>query len=156
MINFAAPARNLLPTFLVDGQTTTDRLLRLHQLCREHEITLPFILKPDVGQRGSGVKLIRSMLTALEYLQTVDAPVQRYVPGPQTRRVFSITASRMNRVDTFSRSQRKIFPTITGDGIRSVEELIGAMNAERDGVRTHFGDLHLAEVMFWRRTRFRP
>ena len=40
--------------------------------------------------------------------------------------VFSITASRMNRGDTFSRSRRKSFPTITGDGIRTVEELIRA------------------------------
>src|SRR5262245_57858261 len=69
--------------FLVNGQTTSGRLLCLHRLCREHEITLPFILKPDVGQRGDGVRVIRSMRTALEYLQTVKAPVivQRYATG---------------------------------------------------------------------------
>ena len=113
--------------FLVDGQTTTDRLLRLHQLCCEHEITLPFILKPDVGQRGSGVKLIRSMLTALEYLQTVDAPVivQRYVPGPDEAGVFYYRFPDESRGHIFAITE-KIFPTITGDGIRSVEELIRA------------------------------
>src|SRR5206468_10408855 len=36
--------------FLVDGRTMSDRLLSLHRFCREHKITLPFFLKPDVGQ----------------------------------------------------------------------------------------------------------
>src|SRR5437667_2693111 len=40
--------------FLVEGRTTSDRLLCLHQICREHEIAVPFILKPDVGQRCHG------------------------------------------------------------------------------------------------------
>jgi membrane protein DedA with SNARE-associated domain len=54
--------------FLLEGWTTTDRLLSLHRLCREHAITLPFILKPDVGQRGNGVRLIKSWRDALDYL----------------------------------------------------------------------------------------
>src|SRR5438876_1816327 len=33
--------------YLLDGWTTSDRLLSLSRLCREHAITLPFILKPD-------------------------------------------------------------------------------------------------------------
>src|SRR5437773_930410 len=71
--------------FLVDGGTTSDRLLSLHRLCREHKITLPFILKPDVGQRGNGVRLIPSMRAALKYLEQVETPVilQRYVAGPR-------------------------------------------------------------------------
>ena len=94
--------------FLVEGRTTTDRLLCLHRICREHEIALPFILKPDVGQRGNGVRLIRSMRAALEYLQSVDAPVivQRYVVGPCEAGVFYYRF-RMNRGGTSSRSRRK-------------------------------------------------
>ncbi|HXI74818.1 MAG TPA: DedA family protein, partial [Pyrinomonadaceae bacterium] len=61
--------------FLIVGSTITDRLLCLHRICCQQKIALPFILKPDVGQRGNGVRLIRSMRTALEYLQSVDAPV---------------------------------------------------------------------------------
>jgi membrane protein DedA with SNARE-associated domain len=111
--------------FLVDGLTTTDRLLSLHRLCREHEITLPFILKPDVGQRGNGVRVIRSMRTALEYLQTVDAPVivQRYVTGPCEAGVFYYRFPDKPRGHIFAITE-KIFPTITGDGIHTVEEMI--------------------------------
>ena len=113
--------------FLVEGGTTSDRLLCLHQLCREHEITLPFILKPDVGQRGSGVRLIRSMRAALEYLEAVDSSVivQRYVVGPHEAGVFYYRFPGESRGHIFAITE-KIFPRITGDGIRTTEELIRA------------------------------
>src|SRR5439155_18229929 len=76
--------------FLIDGPTTTDRLLCLHRICGQQKIVLPFILKPDIGQRGNGVKLIRSMRAALEYLEDVEAPIvlQRYIAGPREAGVF--------------------------------------------------------------------
>jgi membrane protein DedA with SNARE-associated domain len=113
--------------FLVDGQTTSDRLLSLHRLCREHKITLPFILKPDVGQRGNGVKLIRSMRAALEYLEEVAAPIvlQRYVAGPGEAGVFYYRLPNESHGHIFAITE-KIFPVIIGDGTHTVEELIRA------------------------------
>ena len=113
--------------FLVEGQTSTHRLLCLHRLCREHEITLPFILKPDVGQRGNGVKVIRSMRAALEYLEQVEAAVilQRYAAGPQEAGVFYYRFPNEPRGHIFAITE-KIFPTIKGDGIHTLEELIRA------------------------------
>ena len=113
--------------FLVEGQTTSERLLCLHRICREYQIALPFILKPDVGQRGNGVRLIRSMRAALEYLQSVDAPVivQRYVAGPCEAGVFYYRFPGESRGHIFAIT-KKIFPTIIGDGIHTVEELIRA------------------------------
>jgi len=111
--------------FLIDGRTTTDRLLCLNRICCQQKIVLPFILKPDVGQRGNGVRLIRSMRAALEYLQSVDAPVivQRYVAGPREAGVFYYRFPHESRGRIFAITE-KIFPTITGDGIHTVEELI--------------------------------
>src|SRR5436190_2997343 len=111
--------------FLIDGPTTTDRLLCLQRICCQQKIALPFILKPDVGQRGNGVRLIRSMRDALEYLQSVDAPVivQRYVAGPREAGVFYYRFPDESRGHIFAITE-KIFPTITGDGIHTVEELI--------------------------------
>jgi hypothetical protein len=113
--------------FLVEGQTTSDRLLCLHRLCLEHEIRLPFILKPDIGQRGNGVRVIRSMRSALEYLETVKAPVivQRYVAGPCEAGVFYYRFPDELRGHIFAIT-KKIFPIIRGDGIHTVEELIRA------------------------------
>jgi hypothetical protein len=111
--------------FLLDGWTTTDRLLSIHRLCREHAVTLPFILKPDVGQRGNGVRLIKSMRDALDYLGEVEAPVvlQRYANGRHEAGIFYFRFPGKGRGQIFSITE-KIFPTITGDGVRTVEELI--------------------------------
>jgi membrane protein DedA with SNARE-associated domain len=111
--------------YLIEGQNTTDRLFSLHRLCGEHKITLPFILKPDVGQRGHGVRLILSMRAALEYLQDVSAPVilQRYAAGPKEAGVFYYRFPGDSRGRIFAITG-KIFPVITGDGIHTLEELI--------------------------------
>ena len=111
--------------YLIEGSATTDRLLSLHRLCREHEIGLPFILKPDVGQRGNGVRLIRSMRGALQYLEDVESPVivQRYATGPYEVGIFYYRLPREARGQIFSITE-KLFPTITGDGVRTVAQLI--------------------------------
>jgi membrane protein DedA with SNARE-associated domain len=113
--------------FLLDGWTTTDRLLSLHRLSREHAVTLPFILKPDVGQRGNGVRLIKSWRDALDYLREVEAPVvlQRYANGRHEAGIFYFRFPDKGRGQIFSITE-KIFPTITGDGVRTLEELIRA------------------------------
>jgi hypothetical protein len=69
------------------------------------------------------------MRAALEYLQTVDAPVivQRYAAGPREAGVFYYRFPDESRGHIFAITE-KIFPTITGDGIHTVEELIRADN----------------------------
>lgn len=113
--------------YAISGRTASDRLLSLHRLLREHSIPLPFILKPDVGQRGNGVKLIRSIRQALEYFHTVRSPliVQRYAPGPDEVGIFYYRFPGEARGRIFSLTE-KIFPSITGDGIRTIAELIAA------------------------------
>ena len=51
---FTAQAR------LIEGAAPTERIARLQQLIEEGRVEYPFILKPDAGQRGVGVKVIRS------------------------------------------------------------------------------------------------
>jgi membrane protein DedA with SNARE-associated domain len=113
--------------YLVEGSTTTARLLSLYRLRRQHAIPLPFILKPDVGQRGKGVRLIRANREAFEYLCEVDAPVlvQRYVPGPCEAGIFYYRFPDEPRGQIFAITD-KIFPTITGNGVQTIEQLIRA------------------------------
>ena len=84
----------------------------------------PLVLKPDVGERGSGVAITRSEGEVRAYLECArhDVIVQVYAPGAEfgvfyTRRpdqpagrIFSITEKR--------------FPTVLGDVLRTLEELI--------------------------------
>jgi hypothetical protein len=111
--------------YLIDGRTVTSRLLLLHELCRAHKVSLPFILKPDVGQRGNGVRLVRSMREALDYFSETDAPVilQRYASGTREAGIFYVRFPDEARGRIFSITE-KIFPKITGDGVHTIEELI--------------------------------
>lgn len=111
--------------YLIDGQTVAERMRSLRRILCERGITLPFILKPDFGQRGNGVRLVRSLPTAFDYLQKVAAPVmvQRYAPGPREAGVFYYRFPDESRGRIFSITE-KIFPEIRGDGRRTVEELI--------------------------------
>jgi membrane protein DedA with SNARE-associated domain len=105
---------------------------RLDQLLAETGLEFPFILKPDVGQRGMGVKLIRSASEATEYLRTTNAPVvvQRYVPGPLEVGIFYYRFPDETQGRIFAITE-KIFPVLTGDGVRTVEELIWANERAR-------------------------
>lgn len=89
-----------------------------------HALTYPLVLKPNYGQRGSGVVVVRSgdELTSCLSTLTVDTIVQEHVRGAEfgvfyyrrpsepSGRIFSITEKR--------------FPFVVGDGRRSLEALI--------------------------------
>lgn len=113
--------------YLIEGWTTTDRLLSIHQLCRAHNIGLPFIIKPDVGQRGNGVRLIHSMREAFDYLSETSARIilQRYAAGKHEAGIFYVRFPGEMRGRIFSITEKN-FPSVTGDGVRSVEQLIRA------------------------------
>jgi len=114
----------------VRGENSRDALLA--QLLREHGLSYPFIIKPDVGQRGVGVKLIRTPEQAVAYLQQTTAPlvIQRYSPGPREAGVFYYRFPNEPRGRIFAVTE-KIFPTITGDGQHTIEELVWADDRAR-------------------------
>jgi hypothetical protein len=111
--------------YLLEAGPDAERRERLTELRRRHQLDLPFILKPDVGQRGVGVKLIRTGDQATAYLAQVKAPVvvQRYASGPHEAGVFYYRHPDEARGRIFAITE-KIFPVITGDGQHTLEELI--------------------------------
>lgn len=90
-----------------------------------HHWAYPVILKPDLGQRGMGVRVIPSEEAALHYLNHNSAPlvVQRYVPGPYEVGIFYYRFPDQDQGHIFSITE-KIFPVITGDGRHTLRELI--------------------------------
>jgi len=111
---------------LIPGKAPA-RMERFEELCREHQLELPVVLKPDVAHRGSGFKLVRAWGEAGDYLNQVneDVVVQEYAPGPCEAGIFYYRFPHEERGRIFAITE-KIFPFITGDGIRSVEQLIRA------------------------------
>ncbi|MGB8166293.1 MAG: VTT domain-containing protein [Chthoniobacteraceae bacterium] len=112
-------------TWLIEPGDAETRCAGLHRIVESQAVSLPFILKPDVGQRGVGVKLIRSMEAARDYLAAVSVPVllQRYAAGPREVGVFYYRLPDEATGHIFAITE-KIFPVIEGDGERTVEELI--------------------------------
>lgn len=86
----------------------------------------PIILKPDDGYRGHGVTLIRDpdqLLPAIARLP-VDAILQRYHPGPKECGVLWVRRTDDPAKGRIYSITGKQFPTVIGDGVRTIEQLI--------------------------------
>lgn len=101
------------------------RRTALERLRETNRLSYPYILKPDVGQRGVGVKLIRNAAEAARCLEQNCAAlvVQRHVPGPFEAGLFYYRFPHEARGRLFAITE-KVFPAITGDGVHTLEELI--------------------------------
>jgi hypothetical protein len=90
-------------------------------------VSFPLVLKPDVGQRGAGVRKVRSLDEAMDYLREAAYPVvaQPWHPGPFEAGIFYYRHPEEPRGRIFSITD-KIFPTIVGDGVRTAAELVQA------------------------------
>jgi pimeloyl-ACP methyl ester carboxylesterase/membrane protein DedA with SNARE-associated domain len=101
-----------------------ERMTRLQAFHQRQGGGWPLVLKPDIGERGSGVAMVRSEAEARAYLERAegDTIVQAYASGSEfgvfwmrhpdeaQGRIFSITEKR--------------FPAVRGDGDATLEELI--------------------------------
>ena len=110
---------------LIEGEDAEARLRSLAAIREQLGITLPFILKPNLGQRGDGVKLVREEAQAIDYLSKVKVPVvvQRYASGPLESGIFYYRFPHETRGKIFAITE-KVFPLITGDGQTSIAELV--------------------------------
>jgi membrane protein DedA with SNARE-associated domain len=99
----------------------------------------PIVLKPDAGERGQGVAIIRSEEDARDYLAAHSEPVlaQEYVPGVEFGLFYTRHPERES--GTIFAVTEKRFPHVTGDGVRTLEELILA-----DDRAVCLAPLHLA------------
>jgi membrane protein DedA with SNARE-associated domain len=111
--------------YLLTGATADERLAVLERLRAEHGIDFPFVLKPDVGARGVGVKVIRTAQQARAYLEQTGAKLvlQRYAPGPCEVGIFYYRFPDEAEGRIFAMTE-KIFPVVVGDGRHTLEELI--------------------------------
>lgn len=114
-------------TWLVEGDSSVEKIAHVEQLQEQNDILYPFILKPDCGNRGSGVKVIRNDEDRTAYLSAIRAPtiLQRFIPGPHEAGIFYYRYPDQQVGQLFAITE-KVFPKVTGDGERTLEELIWA------------------------------
>ncbi len=112
---FVSPTRLLPP-----GELET-RMSAIHST----GFTWPMILKPDVGERGAGVKLVRCAFEAEQYLRAFSLPLiaQPFHPGPYEAGVFYYRLPGQASGKIFSITD-KHFPFLIGDGVATIETLI--------------------------------
>lgn len=94
-----------------------------HAFMRARASGFPVVLKPDVGERGARVTVIRSEAELSEYLNShVDVIIQEYVSGFEFGVFYyRYPESATGRIFSISRKQ---FPSVVGDGTHSLENLI--------------------------------
>lgn len=92
---------------------------------KEHSLVYPVILKPDVGQRGSGVVLVQNSMHLSEQLRSlgVETILQEYCSYPEEIGVNYVRYP-LEGQGKITGITRKRFPSVTGDGIQTLAELI--------------------------------
>ena len=112
------PLTSLIPA---DG----DRLTMFKDFIASSRTSFPMVLKPDLGYRGSGFRIVHSIDEAADYLDRVTLPVvvQEYVPGPCEAGIFYYRMPGASQGAILAITE-KHFPKVTGDGRHTIEELI--------------------------------
>jgi len=106
------------------AEDPAERIEEARQFMDECRIDFPVVLKPDAGQRGSGVAIVRDADQLESYMRTTefDTLVQEYAPGDEFG-IFYYRYPGEQRGQIFSITEKRM-PTITGDGRHTIEHLI--------------------------------
>lgn len=113
------PYRSIATEKPIEEQTRAVR-----EFLVELGLDYPVVLKPDTGERGSGVAVVQDEEQVATYFETAaqDTIVQAYVDGPELG-VFYVRRPGADRGWIFSTTE-KVLPEVVGDGRRNLEALI--------------------------------
>jgi hypothetical protein len=106
------------------SQDVEARIDRARAFLATHELSYPVVLKPDAGQRGSGVAIVKSNDELENYLREsrVDTLIQEFTAGDEFG-VFYYRYPDEARGRIFAITEKR-FPFVAGDGRSTLEELI--------------------------------
>ena len=101
------------------------REIQIEELIKQEAFQFPLILKPDIGQRGFAVRILRSQQALKAYLK--DAPfdliLQEFCPWKNEAGLFYYRYPGASCGKIFSITTKK-FPSVIGDGTTSLGDLI--------------------------------
>ena len=122
----AAP-ESVADGYLIAAGHLAVRLSTIDRVCREEGIGYPFVLKPNLGQRGAGFRLIERADDVEGYLRQVasDVILQRYVKAEKEAGIFYYRFPGQEHGEIFAITE-KVFPVVIGDGERTFEQLLEA------------------------------
>ena len=116
-----------VPCGVVEAGDLRTRMSSLQRVMRDNGWKYPIVLKPDVGQRGSGVRKVADAASARLYLLQYPHRIvtQPWHPGPYEAGIFYARHPDESRGRILSITD-KIFPIVTGDGSATLARLIDA------------------------------
>ena len=118
---------HVIATELIDGADVPARIEQFERALRRHALHYPVILKPDVGQRGAGVRFVRNRAEASRHLASTGGAgaliLQPYHDGPYEAGIFYYRIPGHTRGRLFSITD-KHFAHVVGDGASTLEQLI--------------------------------
>lgn len=125
---------------LLAGDSPDEKLAALRSFMGDSSLSYPIVLKPDAGERGEGVVVIRTEVAAIEYLKMHLEPVlaQEFVHGEEFG-IFYARHPGKAQGFIFAVTEKR-FPFVTGDGASTLEDLILA-----DDRAVCMAPLHLAK-----------
>ena len=116
---------NLLAYALILREASLpERLDAAWKFMDENKLTFPLVVKPDAGERGKGVRIVYSLdeLTNAISSSECDLIVQEFASGEEVS-IFYYRRPHEARGQIFSITEKR-FPTVVGNGVSTIEELI--------------------------------
>ena len=119
-----SPEFTLRAVGLPGSLPAAERIARAEAFVAHEGLGWPVVLKPDVGERGAGVVFARSRdeLASAVAATCADAIVQEHAPGLEFG-IFYLRHPGEEHGRIFSLTE-KVLPAVTGDGRRTIEQLI--------------------------------
>lgn len=115
------PQKYKVKTVDVSGSQTAEEI---EEVLEKSQLSYPFVLKPNIGERGEGVKIIRTREDLENYLgQDEDLVLQEYVDYEIELGVLYVHFPDEPQGKVTSLSSKR-FLTVVGDGESTVQELL--------------------------------
>lgn len=117
--------QNLLPYALILREASLpERLDAAWKFMDENKLTFPLVVKPDAGERGKGVRIVYSLDELTNAISSIecDLIVQEFASGEEVS-IFYYRRPHEARGQIFSITEKR-FPTVVGNGVSTIEELI--------------------------------
>jgi membrane protein DedA with SNARE-associated domain len=121
------PQARVMPWTVIESGELEQRVQAVRVRMADRGWQFPLVAKPDVGERGTGVRWLHNDADARAYLSREHGRVLLQVPhdGPFEAGLFYIRFPHDARGHLFSITDKR-FPIVTGDGHSTLDQLIVA------------------------------
>jgi hypothetical protein len=133
------PQTWVIPWAVLEPAPLSIRITALDEMMRVRGWSYPLVIKPDVGQRGTGVRWLHRAAEAERYLEREPRRVLLQIPhpGPGEAGLFYVRVPGAARGRLFSVTEKR-FPVLIGNGRSTIEALILSHQRARLQARVFF------------------